>query len=81
MLTIAGGIILAVFGLIAIFVVLGVVISSISEGRPRQYAPSIVPWYKSMDYRKMARQDRVWFAVGIGMVILCAIGFGYFSSR
>ena len=72
MIEIAGGIILAVFGLIALFIVFCIGISIVT--RPRQRLPSTVPWHRWVDYRKMARQDRMWFAVGLGMVVLCFVG-------
>jgi hypothetical protein len=53
MIEIAGGIILAVFGLIAVFVVLGVAIRVVEWLKPRPRRPGEVPWYK---YKPMNRK-------------------------
>jgi hypothetical protein len=53
MLTIAGGIILAVFGLIALYFAAIVLISVFGWLKPRRRQPGEVPWYK---YKPMNRK-------------------------
>jgi hypothetical protein len=74
MFEIAGGIILAVFGLIAIVVVLCVmirIVSSVLEFRPRFRQSTTIPWYGAD--RKTLLRLAIGMAVYLGIVSLSIV--------